>query len=337
MFGRRNTQTKAQHLRQGRMARTSSRTASVAKLDVGAVVDTERYPIHDLEGKRGQELIRRCKDALKKVGSVSLQGFIRNDVISKMASEVSPLISCAYQRIDIIPPYRPEDGYFVSNFPNVRNSHPLLKRIAQDMYALAADQIPKASLIQRVYDLLEVQEFIGRVYGKERLYPFADEFQAMNIMYMKDGCSQTYHYDESDGIVTLVLQEPEQGGEFEFAPYVRSKDSESFDSIKKLFDGKYPTRLIKPKAGTLNLFNGKYSMHRVRTVFGPKTRIIAVMSYDTQPGTHSNPAKNVALYGERVRKIYESRGMSCSVPTKSFSKAEEMEERKRRRQLGSKL
>ena len=47
----------------------------------------------------------------------------------------------------------------------------------------------------------------------------------------------------------------------------------------------------------------------IRAVYGPVKRIVAVLSYDSQPGKVGAPRKNVKLYGERVEKIYKERGL----------------------------
>jgi hypothetical protein len=46
----------------------------------------------------------------------------------------------------------------------------------------------------------------------------------------------------------------------------------------------------------------------VGTVINVQTlKVLAVLSYDTRPGQRGAVEKNVALYGERVRSIYEAR------------------------------
>ena len=104
----------------------------------------------------------------------------------------------------------------------------------------------------------------------------ADEFQNLNIMYMYDGCSRAWHYDGTDTVITLLLQKPLkgwinhkvhhsqmrilQGGEYEFAPFIRGKNKgeENFEEVAKLFDGSYENNIVKDaEEGTLNLFNGE--------------------------------------------------------------------------------
>jgi hypothetical protein len=49
--------------------------------------------------------------------------------------------------------------------------------------------------------------------------------------------------------------------------------------------------------GTLMLFNGRWSMHRVTTIEGPTPRYVALLAYDTKPGTNSTDALKMSRYG----------------------------------------
>ena len=102
-----------------------------------------------------------------------------------------------------------------------------------------------------------------------------------------------------------------QGGEYEFAPFIRGaeKGDENYEAVARLFHGSYENSIVKDAdAGTLNLFNGLRSLHRVRAVYGPRKRIIAILSYHTEPNLRGAMQKNIKLYGERVAKIYRERG-----------------------------
>ena len=47
--------------------------------------------------------------------------------------------------------------------------------------------------------------------------------------------------------------------------------------------------------------------------FGKKMRIMSVLSYAKTEGESGKPEKNVMLYGERVKRIYEKRGIRLQV------------------------
>ena len=67
------------------------------------------------------------------------------------------------------------------------------------------------SILRKVYDSALVMNFIADATGKERMYHMEDEFQAINIMYMHDGCSRAWHYDGNDTVITLLLQKAAVG------------------------------------------------------------------------------------------------------------------------------
>ena len=54
------------------------------------IIDLDRYPIHET-GESYDKLVEECVRQLAKVGSVDLEGFIREDVIEQMAAEVDDL------------------------------------------------------------------------------------------------------------------------------------------------------------------------------------------------------------------------------------------------------
>ncbi len=53
-------------------------------LDLGAVVDVQRYPVMDLEGPRGRALIAQCRRALAAQAICLLPGFLRDDAVSAL-------------------------------------------------------------------------------------------------------------------------------------------------------------------------------------------------------------------------------------------------------------
>ena len=180
------------------------------------------------------------------------------------------------------------------------------------MHAIAADQIPSDTLLRQLYDSPQVVAFLARVIGKDAIYQYDDEFQKINVMWMKDAGQRSWHYDGSDFVATLLVQQADEGGDFEFAPFIRGEADgnklfdERFDAVRALFGGNYTGQHLKGRAeaGTMQLFNGLQSLHRVRCAYGPTTRISAVLSYDTNPPEDQyirSIETNVRLYGERVR------------------------------------
>jgi hypothetical protein len=297
--------------------REAAAAAPSTPASIGRLVDLARYPIHDLSAPRGRALVRRCRAKMRQDGSLLLEGFVREGVVDLMCAEVVGLP--AHRRLEIVDVMRRDPWVDKTLYEEeeaedrkMLADHPLYYQMPQDVHAVASDLVPRASLLRQVYDSPEVMAFIAAVNGQREVHQYADEFQALNVMYIKDGGSRAWHYDGSDYVVTLMLQPADEGGEFEYAPFIRGEavGDERFDRVKKLFSGQWPTKRTRCKAGALAVFNGRRSLHRVRTVFGGKDRIMSVLSYAKTPGEEGTPEKNVTLYGERVARIYEDRGVA---------------------------
>lgn len=99
----------------------------------------------------------------------------------------------------------------------------------------------------------------------------------------------------------------------QFAPFIRGafdaasgRYDEQDEAVRALYEGTFTgTRLMtRAAAGSVQLFNGCRSLHRVLSPRGPRVRMSAVLSYDTREPcqqTASTEDNNVRLYGERVR------------------------------------
>uniref|UniRef100_A0A0G4H984 Fe2OG dioxygenase domain-containing protein n=1 Tax=Chromera velia CCMP2878 TaxID=1169474 RepID=A0A0G4H984_9ALVE len=278
---------------------------------MASIVDLDKYPLTSPESPEYAALIQRCKEKIAEIGSVSFPGFIREDFVTLMAKQVDNLPS--HQRMEVLSPWGTSQEFMkkleLEKGGEIGENHALNYKTVQNVWAVAADCIPTESIVNRVYEWEPLKAFLAEVLGVQRLFPFGDEFQKLNVMYMRDSGSRCWHFDGSDFVVTMMVQPAEQGGEFEFVPFIREPNGEErYSEYAKVFRGEVPTRVSKSEAGTLNLFCGNRSLHRVRCVYGGRKRILAVLSYDSVEGRKGTPLKNVSLYGERVRRKYLDRG-----------------------------
>ena len=69
-------------------------------------------------------------------------------------------------------------------------------------------------------------------------------------MAYRDGEALNWHFDRSEFTTTLLLQAPEQGGEFIYRTDLRSDDDPNYDGVAKLLRGE------DPEVKTLKLVGG---------------------------------------------------------------------------------
>jgi hypothetical protein len=141
--------------------------------------------------------------------------------------------------------------------------------------------------------------FVGAVLDRSPLYRYADPLGALNVATMYDGDELGWHFDQTDFVVSIALQSSEKGGEFEAAPRVRDEHDERYDDVADVLRGDAESMIetVPMMPGTLMLFEGRYSLHRVTPIQGAVPRHVALLAYDTKPGTDSTELLKLVRYG----------------------------------------
>lgn len=270
--------------------------------DIIKLVDLTRYPIDRLDTPAGKSFLQDCCDGMQANGWCNLEGFIHEAGLAALADEANGLLPTA-ERLTI-----KRSIYGGSADPSAPHGDPRRREYIHRTLQLADDQLPLNTLIQRLYRSDVLTDFIRRVQGKEKLYQYADEFQALNIVALPPGGWHGWHYDYNECTVTLLLQAAEQGGEFTFLPNVRSAGEENYEIVDRFLAGDMSlAQTFKRGAGTLTLFRGEHSLHGVTTVEGDTPRVTAIFTYDEKPGRVSTDEINIQIYGPRVQRILAER------------------------------
>jgi hypothetical protein len=168
--------------------------------------------------------------------------------------------------------------------PGIAADDPVRTAHRHSMRTIAYDLIPEGSPVRALYEWDGLTDFLSAVLG-DRVYRCADPLISLVITAMPPGGEQGWHFDDNEFVVSLLLQKPERGGEFEYVPTIRTGEDPGWDRIRRVFENtsdEVRTAPIEP--GTLALFRGTRSLHRVSPVEHGPTRLIALLSYDPEPG-----------------------------------------------------
>ena len=262
------------------------------------LLDTSRYPIDDLTGIAAQNLIGEINSALEQDGSCTLPGFVRESVITEMAAEAKSLRHLAYAGPTKVSPYF--FNYDLAGDAELDDGHPLKRKGKRNLAQVATDLIPQQHLLSKLYYSSVLTDFLTTLLQKS-VYRNQDKYQSLNISIMQNGGCQQWHFDSGQMVTTLLLQAPESGGVFEYIPEIRSDENENFDEVRKVLDGDLSrAKQNKLEAGTLSLFRGHYSMHRVTEVQGGRDRIQAILGFSTKPDLRGNLQSSILHYGPRI-------------------------------------
>ena len=262
------------------------------------LIDLERYPVHQLESADGVELVESLRADIARDGAAALPGFLHSRALSLMVEEAESLAHLAFPGPSSVSPYF--FNYDLAG-PHVDESHPTRREGKRNLAQVAYDLIPEQSLLRRLYHSDLITQLVARVQGKKKLFRLADRYQSLNISVMEEGGCQQWHFDRGRLVTTLLLQAAEHGGIFEYVPRLRSETDERFDDVRKVLDGdRAAVRQLDIEPGTLNLFEGHYSMHRVSTVVGKTRRLQTIFAFADTPDCHGNLKSSILHYGPRV-------------------------------------
>lgn len=190
----------------------------MAASNLDAIINTKDYPLNQPNSAAYRQLIERLQRELETHGIVLLPQFMTKDAIDETLETIE-------QSSHI--PYRKEVSHNIY-LEDIQDEgiedehHPKKFSVRSCKTCFTHDQIELSAPLNKLFRTNEMTEFIRCVLGKEKLYRTADELGALNVHKYIDGDELGWHFDRGEFAVTLLLQEPTSGGQFEFFPSLRS-------------------------------------------------------------------------------------------------------------------
>jgi len=265
--------------------------ARVAFVPLGELVDLARYPLDE------PEVLERnvCSDVrakLRRDGCAVIEGFVEPAHLEALAAEARRLAPAAHRTRSSMTCY----GHAPDS--SVSAKHPMGRPLARQNAFVPADAIPEDALLRRIYHDPRVKRYLARCLGVDAIHEFDDPYAALVVNVLEPGATHAWHFDSNDFAVSLMTQAPQAGGAFEYSPWLRRPDDERYDAVTRVLDGERDTvTRLNLKPGDLQLFHGRYSLHRVSPVEGERDRLMAIFAYADQPGLKGARDKSRLLFG----------------------------------------
>jgi alkylated DNA repair dioxygenase AlkB len=256
------------------------------------LIDLARYPLHEAEGAGYLGLLRAAQGRLAEDGALVLPGFVTPAAVAAMVREAEALLPRAY--------YCAQDHnpYLVADDPDLPPAHPRNRPQTSDKGCIAHDLFAEDSALRALYDWPPLRAFIAAVQGVARLYPYEDPLASLNLNVFAPGQQLGWHFDNADFVTTLMLRPAEAGGVYEYAPGLRNPEDANYDAVARVLDGERAgVRVLDMDPGALVLFRGRYALHRVTPVEGTRPRLLAILSYDPEPGKMLTEHTRALFYG----------------------------------------
>ena len=255
---------------------------------LASILNTKSHPIDDLEYRS------KCKSMLDQDGVLVLKNFLLSDSIRSILEEAIQQERLAYYCVN-------EHNVYLEPFDdNYHKSHPRNRTVVSSKGCITDDQVPKGSALRALYDSKDFKEFLCSVLNEESLYKYDDNLSSINIHYAKTGQELGWHFDNSSFAITLLIQKPEAGGEFEYIRDFRSSknNDNNYDQVLDLINGQCKPKKLAMENGSLVLFRGKDAIHRVTPTVGDRTRILSVLAYNSEPNVKLSETARMTFFGK---------------------------------------
>lgn len=256
-------------------------------MDLNQIVDLITYPIENSAFRAA------CHKTYQEHGILVMPQFVTQPAIEAIRAEGRE------NEDKVFASTAKHTVYLSPQDPEFADDHPRNRLVVSSKGCITADLMTQQSALRTLYKAPEFRDFLCEVLGEESLYEYADPLSSINLHFAKTGQELGWHFDNSSFAITLMVQPPERGGEFEYVNAVRDADAGemNYDAVADILDGRTDVEQLSAEAGTLVFFRGRNSMHRVAPNEGERTRMLAVLAYNSEPGVSLSEAARMTFYG----------------------------------------
>ena len=268
-------------------------------MNAETLINLGDYPIHK-DGLERDEVLAKVRSDLAKDGCAILKNFLTPFAIETITLETDRVHHLAHRS------FNRTNAYFTKDDHTLPENDPRRQFFDRSNAFIPADNFTSDGALRLIHDFPAFDPFIKGCLQEEKFYRYADPLADVIVNMAEEGEGFPWHFDTNNFTITLAIQNAESGGQFEYAPAIR-KNGENFDIVRDVLNetsDKVVTIELEP--GDLQLFRGRYSLHRVAPLRGNRRRYVAIFSYVEEPGMVGSPERTKQLYG-RVLPIHLER------------------------------
>ncbi|WP_299889298.1 2OG-Fe(II) oxygenase [uncultured Ruegeria sp.] len=256
-------------------------------MELRDIIDLNTFPIDDADFRVA------CKKEFDDTGVFLMPGFVQKQAIDAVRDEGLA------NKEKVFKSTKQHNVYLTDKDESFPDDHARNRLVTSSKGCITDDLMPQNSTLRTLYNAPVFRSFLCDVLGEEAMHEYADPLSSINLHFAEKGEELGWHFDNSSFAITLMVQAPEKGGTFEYVNAVRDADvgEMGFEKVDEILDEKIPVESVSVEAGTLVLFRGRNSIHRVAPNDGDLTRILAVLAYNAEPGIELSEAARMTFYG----------------------------------------
>ena len=268
---------------------------------VDDLVDFTIYPLDCPESKQYKKALENARAQLKEDGCAIFRDLLRPTAVRIISQEIVARKSTTHFSTSSMNPY-----FHSTHNPDYPDHHPVNTFIERSSGFIPGDSWDSSLAIDVLFRSEALTQFIRDALETKSVFCYSDPLAGLTANILDPGQQFAWHFDTNDFAVTAMIDEADDGGLFEYVPMTRTPDDESFEKIQQVLDGdRTMVKTLDLRAGDLQIFRGRHSLHRVtRVPTSSKPRHAAIFAYTAEPGVIGRVERTRQLFG-RVLAAHE--------------------------------
>ena len=258
------------------------------------IVDLDRHPIHEPGSVGYRDTVDAARNGLRRDGCAVVTDLVRPEGIRLLDDEIVARKHTTHYSTEVMNPY----VHTVAD-PAYPEHHPVNTFIERSSGFIPGDSWEPGCATDVMFRAPELARFLADCLEIPELHCYADPLAGLTANILDEGQQFTWHFDTNDFAVTVLVREAAEGGLFEYVPAIRTDGDEGFDHIQEVLDGgRRGVRTLELRPGDLQIFRGRFSLHRVtRVPAGAGSRHAAIFAYTEAPGVIGRVERTRQLFG----------------------------------------
>ena len=258
------------------------------------LVDIDRYPLDAPNSRAYRAIVESANNALREDGCAVIRGMVHDDALALLSEEIRARKHKTHFSTESINPY-----FHTQTDPDYPARSPVNTFIERSSGFIPGDAWEPGCAMDRLFRAPELAAFLAACLDVPELHCYADPLAGLTANILDPGQQFTWHFDTNDFAVTVLVDEADDGGRFEYVPGIRSAGDECFDDVQSVLEGdREHVVSLELRPGDLQIFRGRYSLHRVTRVSeSSRPRHAAIFAYTEKPGVIGRVERTQQLFG----------------------------------------
>ncbi|MYH87078.1 MAG: arpA protein, partial [Acidimicrobiaceae bacterium] len=196
------------------------------------LIDLDRYPLDQPGSERYLAVVDEAQTGLRSVGCAVIADLVRSDAVARINGEIEDRKHTTHFSTEVMNPY-----FHTTPNPDFGEHHPVNTFLERSSGFIPGDSWNSGMAIDALFRAPELAQFLADCLEIGELHCYADPLAGLTANILDPGQQFTWHFDTNDFAVTVLVQDADSGGEFQYYPAIRSATDENFDTNQAVLDG----------------------------------------------------------------------------------------------------